>query len=75
MTGYFSVQIQDLQGVYTAKTYWIAFAVVVGISSIGLVVFSALSGTMEVKIIYQSMSQAFVTASKAFISRKRKKSS
>ncbi|KAL9103790.1 MAG: hypothetical protein Q9163_001199 [Psora crenata] len=28
MTGYFSVQIADLEGVYTAKTYWVCFAVI-----------------------------------------------
>jgi hypothetical protein len=32
MTGYFSVQIDDLQGVYSYKTYWACFGVVVGLS-------------------------------------------
>lgn len=32
MTAYFSVQIDDLQGVYTARTYWVAFAVIMSVS-------------------------------------------
>lgn len=32
MTAYFSVQIEDLEGVYTAKTYWTAFAIIMSIS-------------------------------------------
>jgi hypothetical protein len=36
MTSYFSVQIQDLQGVYSSKTYWICFAVIMFLSFIAL---------------------------------------
>jgi hypothetical protein len=42
MTGYFSVQIDDLQGAYTAKTYWVAFAVIMGLSFVALFFFSRL---------------------------------
>ncbi|KFY18338.1 hypothetical protein V493_08714 [Pseudogymnoascus sp. VKM F-4281 (FW-2241)] len=40
MTSYFSVQIEELEGVYTAKTYWIAFAVVMVLSFFAIFMFS-----------------------------------
>ena len=42
MTSYFSIQIPNLMDNYTAATYWISFAVVAGISIIGLLFFSKL---------------------------------
>lgn len=36
MTSYFSTQIPDLQNIYTAKTYWVTFAIVMTISFISL---------------------------------------
>ena len=42
MTSYFSVQISDIQGVYTIKEYWIVFAVIMSISFMGLFFFSRL---------------------------------
>lgn len=40
MTSYFSVQIQELEGVYTVKTYWVTFAVVMVLSFVALFMFS-----------------------------------
>lgn len=40
MTSYFSVQIQELEGVYTVKTYWVTFAVVMVLSVAALFMFS-----------------------------------
>lgn len=40
MTSYFSVQIDELQGVYTAKTYWVSFAVIMVLSFVALFTFS-----------------------------------
>ncbi|KAI9741586.1 MAG: hypothetical protein M1818_004393 [Claussenomyces sp. TS43310] len=40
MTSYFSIQIQDLQGVYTSTTYWVCFAVIVTLSVLALFFFS-----------------------------------
>lgn len=40
MTGYFSVQIKELEGVYTTKTYWISFAVIMVLSMLSLLLFS-----------------------------------
>lgn len=39
MTAYFSVQIPDLTNAYSGTTYWATFAVVLGISLIGLFFF------------------------------------
>ena len=36
MTSYFSVQISDLQGVYTAREYWNSFAAIMSISFLAL---------------------------------------
>ncbi|MCJ1305133.1 hypothetical protein MMC08_007947 [Hypocenomyce scalaris] len=57
MTSYFSVSISDLQGIYTAKTYWTAFAIIMALSFIFLAVFGKLSGTVEGRPIYRSLSQ------------------
>ncbi|RDW88942.1 hypothetical protein BP6252_00974 [Coleophoma cylindrospora] len=40
MTSYFSVQINDLAGVYTARDYWSAFAVIMSISFISIFLLS-----------------------------------
>jgi hypothetical protein len=40
MTSYFSIQIAELEGVYTVRTYWVAFAVVVVASFMLLFMFS-----------------------------------
>ncbi|MCJ1317127.1 hypothetical protein MMC15_002449 [Xylographa vitiligo] len=66
MTGYFSVQIDDLAGVYTAVTYWTCFAVIITLSFCFLLVFGKLSGTQESKPIYQSLSRVFFNKSRAF---------
>ncbi|KAF8867211.1 hypothetical protein BDZ45DRAFT_710207 [Acephala macrosclerotiorum] len=42
MTSYFSIQISDLQGVYTSKDYWYAFAVIMTFSFLALFFFSRL---------------------------------
>ncbi|TVY50093.1 hypothetical protein LOCC1_G000020 [Lachnellula occidentalis] len=42
MTSYFSVQIDDLEHLYTAKQYWYAFAAIMSISVLALFFFSRL---------------------------------
>lgn len=64
MTGYFSTQIQDLQGIYTAKTYWICFAVIMTLSFLVLVSFGYYSGTVEGKPVYRSLTQTVLHSSK-----------
>lgn len=40
MTAYFSIQIKELEGVYTSKDYWYSFAVIMTISVLGLFFFA-----------------------------------
>ena len=72
MTGYFSVSIPDLTGVYTAKTYWLSFLVIVSLSFIFLLLFGIASDTVEGRTVYKSLWRTFVDSSKAAIGRKRK---
>ena len=58
MTGYFSTQITDLQDVYTAKTYWACFAVVIIVSFLFLLCFGFISHTLEGGDVYRSMTDA-----------------
>ncbi|KAI9839844.1 MAG: hypothetical protein M1819_000034 [Sarea resinae] len=67
MTGYFSVSIDDLQGVYTAKTYWICFAVIMFLSSVLLAGFSLVSGTMEGKTLYRPFSRKVIDIGKRVV--------
>jgi hypothetical protein len=72
MTGYFSVQIADLAGVYTVKTYWMCFLAISLLSIIFLIIFGVASDTVEGRTVYKSLWRTFVEFSKAAIGRKRK---
>ena len=72
MTGYFSVQIADLQGVYTVQTYWLCFLVIAILSIVFLIIFGFASDTVEGRTVYKSLWRTFVDFSKAAIGRKRK---
>jgi hypothetical protein len=72
MTGYFSVQIADLQGVYTAKTYWFCFLAISLLSFFFLVFFGVASGTVEGRTVYKSLWRIFVEFSLTTVGRKRK---
>lgn len=69
LTGYFSVQAEDLQHTFTARSYWISFAVVMFLSIILLALFGYASDTVEGKTIYRSLFRTFFSSSKARISR------
>lgn len=71
MTGYFSIQM--VQNRYTLATYWGSFGVIMGVSLLFLVVFGGLSGTLEGRPIYKSMTQTFIDFSRDAIGKKRKK--
>lgn len=58
MTNYFSTQISGLHG--TVKTYWICFGVIMFLSIVFLFVFGALSGTLEGKPIYRSLTETVI---------------
>jgi len=70
LTAYFSTQIVDLQGTYTAKTYWISFLVVVLLSVTVLLVYGIASDTVEGKTIYQSLARTLFDASKLAVGRR-----
>ena len=57
MTSYFALQIPDIAKGFTAKAYWISFAVVMVLSFILLLVFGILSGTQESKTVYRSLTR------------------
>lgn len=42
MTSYFSIEIKDLEGVYSVTDYWYSFAVIMSISFLFLFFFSRL---------------------------------
>ncbi|KAG8533391.1 uncharacterized protein KY384_002174 [Bacidia gigantensis] len=65
MTGYFSVQIEDLTGVYTARTYWVCFAVIMSLSFFFLLVFGVISHTLEGGMIYKSITKATLDIARA----------
>ncbi|KAF6234413.1 hypothetical protein HO173_007446 [Letharia columbiana] len=62
MTAYFSTQLSDLANLYTIKTYWICFVVIMSLSFVGLALFGVASGTLEGKPIYRSFTQTMVDA-------------
>ena len=64
MTGYFSVQIADLQGVYTARTYWVCFGVIMALSVVFLLIFGVISHTLEGGLIYKSLTDVVFAVSK-----------
>jgi hypothetical protein len=73
MTGYFSVQIADLAGVYTVKTYWLCFLVIAVLTFGFLVIFGVASDTVEGRTVYKSLARTFLDFAKAAIGRKRKR--
>lgn len=64
MTGYFSTELENVKGVYTVAQYWVAFAVIMVLSILLLVMFGYMSDTIEGKPIYQSFWQTFFRSSK-----------
>jgi Mg2+ and Co2+ transporter CorA len=65
MTGYFSTELAGVKGVYTQVQYWVAFAVIMVLSIILLVLFGWISDTVEGKPIYRSMFRTFFRKSKS----------
>lgn len=72
MTAYFSTQIEDLQGIYTSRTYWVSFGVILFLTIVALVIFGVASDTVEGKTIYRSLLKTFIHKSrdKLFIRKK-----
>ncbi|PGH07967.1 hypothetical protein GX51_01407 [Blastomyces parvus] len=73
MTGYFSTEIEELQGVYTVKQYWIAFAVLLVLSALVLAIYGWATDTIEGKTIYVSFAKSFYRSSVAAFGKRRKR--
>lgn len=57
MTGYFSVQLTEIEELYNLKTYWVCFLVVVVTSIIGLVTFSVATDRVGGRTTYKSLTR------------------
>lgn len=57
MTGYFSVQLQEIDNLYSLTTYWVCFMVVVLVSILGLVVFDGLTSKVRGRMTYKSLTR------------------
>ncbi|KAL4866466.1 hypothetical protein BDV12DRAFT_172845 [Aspergillus spectabilis] len=64
MTGYFSTELEGVKGVYTQTQFWVAFAVIIVLSVILLMLFGYVSDTVEGKTVYRSMFRTFFRKSK-----------
>ncbi|KAG5295205.1 ADP-ribosylation factor [Histoplasma ohiense] len=73
MTSYFSTEIEELQGVYTVKQYWIAFAVLLVLSALVLAIYGWAADTVEGKTIYVSFAKSFYRSSVAAFGKRRKR--
>jgi hypothetical protein len=61
MTGYFSVQLDEINKLYSLRTYWVCF-LVVGILTIFLLAsFNIASDKVKGKIIYKSLTRTLFT--------------
>ncbi|KAL4886470.1 hypothetical protein BJY04DRAFT_73413 [Aspergillus karnatakaensis] len=59
MTGYFSTELAGVKGIYTQAQYWVAFAVIIVLSVMVLMLFGYVSDTVEGKTVYRSMFRTF----------------
>lgn len=57
MTGYFSTQLKDFANKYSVQTYWVCFIIIMAVSFIFLALFGLVSGTVEGKPIYRTLTQ------------------
>jgi Mg2+ and Co2+ transporter CorA len=57
MTGYYSTQLADLQGIYTARTYWLSFLVTAVLTFLFLLAFGFMSDSVEGKVVYRSLTR------------------
>ncbi|KAL5333447.1 hypothetical protein BJX70DRAFT_380873 [Aspergillus crustosus] len=65
MTAYFSTELSGVKGVYTQAQYWVAFAVIIILSVILLMLFGIVSDTVEGKPVYRSIFRTFFRKSKS----------
>ena len=62
MTGYFSIQLSEIENLYSLRTYWACFGVVAGVTLLLLGVFDFASERVQVQgaIVYRSLTQMAV---------------
>ncbi|KAJ5198780.1 uncharacterized protein N7498_007897 [Penicillium cinerascens] len=72
MTGYFSTQLQGIKGgKYSVTEYWVAFAVILVVSILLLMIFGVASDTVEGKTIYRSLVRTFFRTSRERMQQRR----
>jgi uncharacterized protein HemY len=71
MTGYFSTQLKDFANRYSVQTYWICFIIIMAVSFIFLALFGLVSGTVEGKPIYRTLTQTIYDVGKVRLKARR----
>lgn len=71
-TAYFSLSIGNIDTIYSLRTYWFTFLVVAIASILFLYLFGFATGTIEGKIVYQSLHKALWEKSIAALLRRRR---
>ncbi|PGH05388.1 hypothetical protein AJ80_08356 [Polytolypa hystricis UAMH7299] len=72
MTAYFSTEIKELEEVFTVRMYWIAFAVILVLSTLLLYVFGWLGDALGGRIKYRSIPKTMYDATRTFGQQKQK---
>ena len=73
MSSYFTIPFVETE--YTPSAYWIAFAVIISLSFVGIIIFGQLSGTQEGKPIYRSLTQVTIDKLRPLYSLSRRRKS
>lgn len=60
MTGYFSIQVTEVQKLYDLTTYWVSFLVVIIVSIVGLVAFSLVTERIGGRTTYKSLTRTML---------------
>jgi hypothetical protein len=72
MTGYFSIQIGNIQNIYSLRTYWLCFVIVFAVSIVGLVFFGFAIGQVADQATYKSLWRIFSDFARKAIGERRK---
>ena len=59
-TAYFSMQLRQIDELYSLRTYWLSFLVVGVLTGIFLVAFGVLSDRYQGKTVYRSLTKTFL---------------
>ena len=60
MTAYFSLPLEEIDKLYSLKTYWVCFVVVGVLTMLLLLFFNLANSKVTGKIAYQSLTKIFV---------------